>query len=175
MRKLFTGIAVTLIAVASLMTNAGTASAHHGWNQGYNTDLVSVADRTQPFPVDQAVNTWNGGLNTVDLSYKWWDCASVNGCIMIWENPNLGAVYGAALRQYTSTGQLRGANIELNPNYAVTAQQRLKTTCHEIGHALALKDHPSAGFFGSCMRQGPSPNVVTYPDWHDFEVVNQQN
>lgn len=98
---------------------------------------------------------------------------------MVWEDTNIGARYGVTQHQFVN-GTFRGANIRLNPNLAVTANQRLKTTCHEIGHGLALSEHPGgpAGYRGSCMVQGSADGsnpVVTYPDWHDFEVVNQQN
>ena len=185
MRKLFVAIAASVMALAGVFA-AAPASAHHGLPYpigNYTTDWVSVADRTTPWPIDSATQTWDNGLdsNRINLTYRWWDCASAIGCIMIWENPNLGAgYYGATQPQYDGSGNYRGANIQLNTAVATTGNQRLKTACHEIGHALGLNDHPgqSAGFRGSCMVQGSADGsnpVVTYPDWHDFEVVNSKN
>ncbi|MGG7104625.1 MULTISPECIES: hypothetical protein [Rhodococcus] len=186
-RKLFVIIAAAVMAIAGIITaTAAPASAHHAipgnWGN-YITDWVSVADRTTPFPIDSATQTWDNGLdsNRINLTYHWWDCASSNGCVMIWENPNLGsAYYGVAQPQFDGAGNYRGANIQLNTSTAVTPNQRLKTSCHEIGHALGLDEHPGgpAGFRGSCMVQGPADGqypVVTYPDWHDFDVVNARN
>ncbi|MET3642768.1 hypothetical protein ABIC73_004371 [Prescottella equi] len=190
MKKFLGTLAAAALSVAGLLTVAAPASAHHaipGVQGNFITDWVDVADRTTPWPIDQATYTWDNGLdsNRINLTYRWWDCTKLNGCIMIWETPGLsvpgvGQVYGATQGLVDGNGNYRGANIQLNTTLAVTGNQRLKTACHEIGHALGLDDHPgkAAGFRGSCMVQGdadgPNP-VVTYPDWHDFEVVNSRN
>lgn len=190
MKKFFGTLAAAALSVAGLLTVAAPASAHHaipGPEGNYITDWVDVADRTTPWPIDQATQTWDNGLdsNRINLTYRWWDCTKSNGCIMIWETPGLtipgvGQAYGATLGQFDGNGNFRGANIQLNTTLATTSNQRLKTTCHEVGHALGLDEHPGgpAGFKGSCMVQGSADGsnpVVTYPDWHDFAEVNAQN
>lgn len=182
-RRLCSMAVAVALALSGAIMLASPANAHHEWNYPnygwlrYGTDWVSVADRTQPFPVNTSVANWDQGVNTVNLTYRWWDCASAIGCIMIWEQ-NLNApgyiVFGDATPTFDGNGRFRGANVRLNPAAAVTAQQRQKTSTHEIGHALGLYEHPGAqqGYTGSVMGQGYSPPMSMYPDWHDFEAVN---
>lgn len=57
MKKFFGTLAAAALSVAGLLTVAAPASAHHaipGPEGNYITDFVDVADRTTPWPVDQA-------------------------------------------------------------------------------------------------------------------------
>lgn len=165
---------VAIAALVTIVATAGPASAHHWWSPWVwqTTKSLSIADRTTPFPVDNRTWQWDSGVTALGLTYRWWDCVSIHGCVMVWEDSNMPGLYGTAELQRYPDGGLRGVNIRLNPAVAVTPEQRSKTTCHELGHALLLGEHPGTGYTGSCMRQGASPPIVDYPDWHDFAEIN---
>lgn len=174
-------MAFASVMSAFVLANSATipvASAHHWWAPWtyQNTDYLSVADRTTPFPVDDRTWKWDSGLTSLHLTYRWWDCSSPHGCIMVWDDYNLpSGTYGITEMQRYADGSLRGANVRMNPNTAVTAAQRSKTTCHELGHALTLGHHPDMNYTASCMRSGAAPPISNNPDWHDYQEINTHN
>lgn len=207
---------VVLVSVVALaMSIPGTAGAgptltdvlgagYHWKKKSWNPDIViEIADRSDgasggpmvPFPVTQAVSTWDNGIPNVSLAYRWWNCSSiVVNCITAWEDNTLGqGTFGRmdVVRFQDSNGQrhMLDAHVRLNPDPlgngnanggpSENATQALKTTCHEFGHALGLAHYSDNS---SCMPQGraigaenspPTPDISTVPNQEDFNTVTQ--
>jgi hypothetical protein len=71
-----------------------------------------------------------------------------------------------------AAGNCERGHIDLNPNNLLSPEDRVKTSCHEIGHSVGLKHGitqgaaPDNGMYLDCMRSG---NIVNMQDFDSYD------
>ena len=174
-RQLVKVVGALLLVASATIGLSSPASAMHGnglhWIRPTSNMLrpVAVVDRTGNSSwgtkIKAAVNSWNGGLNTVELAYSTGSgsCSLNSGRIEICLGGSSRADWS-----YNTNSHLLGAIVTLNRN-AFSAAEAM--SCHELGHVLGLRHRAERP---SCMTSTVYASQ-TKPDSHDFRQVDAQH
>ncbi len=155
---------------------APPASASHGnglhWIRPTSNMLrnVAVVDKTGSpdwaTKIRSAINSWNAGLNTVELVYS---TGSTGGCSL--NNGRIEICLGSSSSanwRYNTYSHLLGAIVTLNRNHFSAAEAM---ACHELGHTLGLRHRSERS---SCLTSTVYASQ-TKPDAHDYRQVDLQH
>jgi hypothetical protein len=137
-------------------------------------------------------NVANAGLRTdfrtamgnlqADTNYDVFEegagCNDVTDVVVI-EDTSLGSRGAYDCSFDNSAGNCEQAFIWLNPNRLPTTQDRVKTSCHEIGHSLGLRHGTNAdnASYVDCMHSGEVPAGDlwdTYDNHHRQHINNRR-
>jgi hypothetical protein len=78
-------------------------------------------------------------------------------------------------------GDCERATLSFNPNNLTTANDRVKTACHEIGHSVGLKHgitdgaSPDNGSYTDCMKSGAITAGLDFDGYDAHHVVHINN
>ena len=161
--------------VAATCQAYGTARqwCGHAWAYNdYNDPQVYFLDHTPSgYPVTDAVADWYQSPG-IDAYYRWYTAGCPNTrvhCVSVSTyHPASSGEFGVT---YWDPAQPTRVTVQISDRLRNTTQGR-KSTCHELGHALAL-DHNASN--GSCMFTGRAFQTGdSYrPSSQDFTVLSR--
>lgn len=173
------GLAAAAVAVAAVLCDAGSASAHalggHWSGGGYADPRVWIKDTTgSNWPVYAVTTNWDRSSH-IDMFYQYGSCPGGTHCVAVYEysSDDTNAGYTGGILEYTFYGDAWSGHyldpggqwghpyVKLNDYYVthvlswkgstLSASDRESTACHEIGHAIGLAHHAEDT---SCMNNG---------------------
>jgi hypothetical protein len=106
----------------------------------------------------------NGCVNTTDL--------------VLIQDTALAARGQYSCQLFNGAGNCERANLRFNPNNLPSANDRVKTACHEIGHSVGLK-HGIPGVdnnqYTDCMFSGSIPAGLNFDEYDAHHITHINN
>jgi hypothetical protein len=168
-----------LIVTAIICAQTRSAHADHDFpgSRHWNKTTITFVDSTTPAwdaTVQSAVDTWNAGLDAIEIKLVEGDsskkvrksCPVPNGKIRLC---NFGYNFDALAEAHVQVesghikkGTIRFDDVDLNfPS--------LPAMCHESGHVLGLDHRPQNQQNSTCMTFAL---FYSKPDQHDFDMID---
>jgi hypothetical protein len=130
-----------------------------------NADLLTAVEGALQYLHDatnyNVAADGNGCVNTTDL-------------VMI-QDSALGARGQYSCQLFNSAGNCERANLRFNPNNLPSANDRVKTACHELGHSVGLK-HGIIGVdndqYTDCMSSGSIPPGLNFDEYDAHHIAH---
>lgn len=104
-------------------------------------------------------------------------CVNTTDLVLI-QDTSLGARGQYACQLFNGAGDCERANLRFNPNNLPTANDRVKTACHEVGHSVGLK-HGIPGVdndtYTDCMFSGSIPPGLNFDEYDAHHIGHINN